>query len=90
MKLPRLFAACDDCWENAPEQGCHYPQSIGWSFMHQKWLCTECWDDFDTTYPDKPLIHTTPLVCVDDLLPTEEEQMQRLAAEVAKQRMGVK
>jgi hypothetical protein len=84
MKLPRLFAACDDCWENAPEQGCHYPGAIGWSHMHQKWLCAECWEEFDTAE------RTVPLVYAKDLLPTGEEQMQRLVAAAAKQRMGVK
>lgn len=84
MKLPRLFAACDDCWENAPVRGCHYPEAVGWSFMHQKWLCAECWEEFDTAE------RTVPLVFAKDLLPTGEEQMQRMIAAAAKQRMGVK
>jgi len=84
MKLPRLFAACDDCWENAPEQGCHFTESVGWSFMHQKWLCVECWEELDADE------RTIPLVSAKDLLPTGEEQMQRMVAAAAKKRMGVK
>jgi len=36
MRLPKFYAACDDCWENNPEAGCHYPEAIAWSSKAQK------------------------------------------------------
>lgn len=84
MKLPRLFAACEECWDNDCENPCHYPGGIAWSFMHQKWLCAECWEEHDTAE------RTVPLVYAKDVLPTGEEQMQRLVVAVAKAKIGVK
>lgn len=91
MKLPKLFAACDDCWEHNPEAGCHYPEHIAWSHMAQKWLCDECWaevDDYDAARDE--YITEEPVAYADDALPDQDEQMQRLVAAATKKRLGVK
>lgn len=82
MRLPRFYAACDDCWEHNPEAGCHYPESIAWSPKAQKWLCDDCWDELD--------IDGVPISFAKDAMLGRDEQMQRLIAAATRRRMGVK
>lgn len=90
MKLPRLFAACDDCWEHNPEAGCHYPESIAWSPKKQKWLCDECWGE-DQEYDEvrDEYIDEEPMAFVKDALDDGEEMLRRLIAAATMKRLGV-
>lgn len=83
MKPPRLFAACDSCWEHSPETSCRYPYEIGWSPKAQRWLCEGCW-------PEEGEAEMTPPLRASDALPGEKEQATRLITAMAKKQMGVK
>ena len=85
MKLPRLWAVCDDCWENAPEVSCRYPEEIGWHPEAQKWLCSDCWEEVPTDLEER----VTPLVVAKDALLGTEDQTRLLVAAAARKRMGV-
>jgi len=92
MRLPKFYAACDECWEHNPEAGCHYPESIAWSPKAQKWLCDDCWGELDQAYDEArdEYIDETPMAFAKDALLDAEEQMQRLIAAATRKRMGVK
>lgn len=90
MKLPRLFAACDDCWEHNPEAGCHYPENIAWSPKKQKWLCDECWGE-DQEYDEvrDEYIDEEPMAFVKDALLDNDDMLRRLIAAATMKRLGV-
>lgn len=91
MRLPKFFAACDDCWEHNPESGCHYPEAIAWSHKRQRWLCDECFgEDQEYDGARDEYINEEPMAFAKDALPDHEEQTQRLIAAATRKRMGVK
>lgn len=52
MKLPRIFAMCEDCPD---ETNCHPLSEV--RYDGEQWLCTECYGDFrtpKTTLKDAP------------------------------------
>jgi hypothetical protein len=73
MKLPDIRIACGSCLF------CFKPEEIAWSFMHNKWLCSICWEE-----------RSVPLIFAKDALPDADDMMQRLIAAAATSRMGVK
>jgi hypothetical protein len=92
MRLPKFFAACDDCWDNNPEAACRYPEAIAWSHKAQKWLCDDCWSEVDQEYDEArgEYIDDEPMAFAKDAMLGTEEQMQRLIAAATRKRMGVK
>ena len=87
LRLPDLFAKCEDChWEG----NCHPPENVAWSNKRQKWLCDECWSEYDT-YDEggDRFIPEHPLVYAKDAIVDTQEQMDRLVVAAAKKRMGV-
>lgn len=90
MKLPRLLAACDSCWDSAPEVACHPTESVAWAPKSGMWLCDECWAEMEEQVDigDEP--SRNPLVFAKDALPSREEQRERLLAAATRRRLGVK
>jgi hypothetical protein len=81
MRLPEIWAKCESC---DSECAGHPPENVAWSYQQERWLCSECWSEYDTDE------RTIPLVYAKDALLGTEEQMQQLIAAATKQRLGVK
>lgn len=87
MRTPDLLAKCEDChWEG----NCHPPEMVAWSNKQQKWLCDECWGEYDT-YDEESDKYTPerPLAYAKDVMLDTQEQMERLIVAATKKRMGV-
>jgi hypothetical protein len=82
MKLPKLFAACDDCYHHDVEGMCWPTEQIAWSHSAGKWLCENCWGEYDQD-PESPLVYAK------DGLPDDDDQRGRLIAAATKKRLGV-
>lgn len=81
MKLPEIWAKCECC---DLEYAGHPPENVAWSYKREQWLCSECWEEYDTDE------RTAPLVYAKDAMLGADEQMQRLIAAATRKRMGVK
>lgn len=86
-RLPKLLVKCEDCdWEG----NCHPPEMVAWSLAAQKWLCDECWSEYET-YNEERDEYTVeaPTVFAKDALDSADEQLRRLTAAAAARRLGV-
>jgi len=82
MKLPKLFAACDDCYDHDTEGMCWPTEQIAWSHSEKKWLCENCWGEYNQD-PESPLVYAK-----DGLL-DDGDQRERLIGTAVKRRLGV-
>ena len=87
-KLPEILIKCEDCnWES----NCHPPENVAWSDKQHKWLCSECWSDYDTYDEDAgKFIPEQPLVYAKDALDDTEEMQRRMVAAATRKRLGAK
>lgn len=88
MKLPEIWAKCELC---EPEGAGHPPGEVAWSLKREQWLCSECFYDDGIYDAEKDeYVNERPMAFAKDAMLDQDEQMQRLIAAAAKQRMGVK
>lgn len=82
MKPPKLMVMCEGyCREEA---NCHPPEYVAWSWEADRWLCNECWGGgYNPEYGKRPLVYAK------DALLDPDEQLRRLIAVAAANRIGV-
>lgn len=86
-KLPDILIKCEDCHE---ESNCHPPEMVAWSNKQHKWLCSECWSDYDTYDEDNDRdTSEVPLVYAKDALDDAQEMQRRMIAAATRKRLGV-
>ena len=87
MRLPNILAVCEDC---QLEGNCHLLENIAWSAKQDKWLCDECWGEYQE-YDEEhdKYVEKRPVVFAKDALPDKEEQLRHMIATATARRMGV-